>query len=148
MPASVPATIDSFRGIFGFLSNFHEASIWLGGERYPSVEHAYQASKSRDPSAKRLIREAKSPGVAKRLGQALQLPDDWEDQKIEVMRRLVALKFENPLLRAMLLATEDAVIVEGNSWNDTFWGVCKGSGQNWLGRILMETRDDIRKEEP
>lgn len=63
------------------------------------------------------------------------------------MRTLVREKFRNPLLRAMLLATEDVELVEGNSWNDTFWGVCKGVGLNWLGQILMKVRDECRREE-
>ena len=39
-----------------------------------------------------------------------------------------------------LKATGDGQIVEGNTWGDTFWGVCGGRGQNWLGRLLMERR--------
>jgi len=144
---SAPVVIDNFRGEFGFLSNFHEASIWLDGERYPSVEHAYQAAKATDAMTKKMIREAKSPGVAKRLGYSCQLPPDWDVKKIEVMRTLVREKFKNPLLRAMLLATEDATLIEGNTWNDTFWGVCRGRGENWLGRILMEVRVEIRAED-
>jgi ribA/ribD-fused uncharacterized protein len=147
LPASIPTVIDSFRGDFGFLSNFYEASIWIDGERYPSCEHAYQAAKATDPETKRLIREARSPYVAKRLGQAVQLPADWDTKKVKVMRRLVQEKFRNPLLRALLIATEDATLIEGNTWNDTFFGVCRGVGQNWLGRLLMETRDECRREE-
>jgi len=76
----------------------------------------------------------------------VQLPADWEQRKLDVMRDLIRRKFENPLLRAMLLATEDATLIEGNTWNDTFYGVCKGVGQNWLGRIIMEVRDECRRE--
>lgn len=147
LPGEVPATIDLFRFEFGFLSNFHEASIWVDGERYPSVEHAYQAMKSSDESTRKMIREARTPAVAKKLGYSCKLPDDWDTKKVDIMRTLVRAKFKNPLLRSMLLATEGANLVEGNTWNDRFWGVCKGSGQNWLGRILMEVRDECRKEE-
>ncbi len=139
--------IDSFRGDFGFLSNFYESSIWVAGNRYPSVEHAYQAAKAGDAVTQKMIREAKTPGIAKRLGQSCQLPPSWESQKVEVMRDLVRKKFENPLLRSLLLATGDATLVEGNTWNDRFWGVCRGSGQNWLGRILMEIRVECEREE-
>ena len=147
LPLAKKAVIDSFRGDFGFLSNFHEASIWLDGERYPSVEHAYQASKTSDETTKRLIREAKSPGVAKKLGYACQLPPDWEAKKVDVMRRCIREKFKNPLLRSMLLATEDAELIEGNTWNDTFWGVCRGMGANMLGKLLMEVREECKHED-
>jgi predicted NAD-dependent protein-ADP-ribosyltransferase YbiA (DUF1768 family) len=34
--------------------------------------------------------------------------------------------------------------VEGNSWGDTYWGVCKGKGQNKLGHILMQVRSTFK----
>lgn len=141
------AIIDSFRGDFGFLSNFHEATIYVDGERYRSVEHAYQAHKTLDPWSRKLIREAKTPGEAKKLGQSVQLRGDWDVVKVDLMRSFVKKKFENPFLRPMLVATGDAELVEGNTWNDTFWGVCRGVGQNWLGRILMEVRDELRESD-
>lgn len=147
LPPVPPAVIDSFTGDFGFLSNFHEASIWHDGHRWPSVEHAYQAAKTDSVEAQKVIREAKTPGIAKRLGRAVTMTPDWDNKKVSVMRGLVRKKFENPLLRAMLVATEDAVLVEGNTWNDTTWGVCKGTGQNWLGKILMEIREECKKED-
>lgn len=149
-PADLPElaqqiVIDAFTGDFRFLSNFYEASIWIDGKRYPSVEHAYQDAKTGFTS--QTIREAKTPGIAKRLGRAVQLPNNWDQIKVDVMRRLVREKFKNPLLRAMLLATDDAKLIEGNTWNDTTWGVCRGRGQNLLGKILMEVREECRHEE-
>lgn len=147
MPAPARSVISSFRNEFGFLSNFHEATIYVDGTKYRSVEHAYQAYKTLDPWSRRLIREAKTPGEAKKLGQSVLLRGDWDEVKIDLMRTFVRKKFENPFLRPLLLATNEAELIEGNTWNDTFWGVCKGIGQNWLGKILMEVRDEIRKEE-
>jgi len=43
-----------------------------------------------------------------------------------------------------LEATAGAVLVEGNAWGDRFWGSVEGSGQNWLGRLLMEIREVTR----
>jgi ribA/ribD-fused uncharacterized protein len=71
--------------------------------------------------------------------------DDWDDVKLGIMRDLVSRKFkQNKDLRLMLEATGDQELVEGNTWNDTFWGVCNGEGCNWLGKILMEVRDGTR----
>lgn len=139
--------IDSFRGDFGFLSNFYEASIYVDGKKYNSVEHAYQAHKSLDPSVQKTIREAATPGQAKKLGKAVQLRPDWETVKIGLMRTFVKKKFENPFLRPLLEATGNAKLIEGNTWNDAFWGVYRGRGENWLGKILMEVRDENRKED-
>ena len=139
--------ISNFRGPFSFLSNFYEAIIYVDGNRYKSVEHAYQAHKTLDPWSRRLVREAKTPGEAKKLGKSVTIRGDWDEVKIDLMRTFVRKKFENPFLRPVLLATGNAQLIEENTWNDVFWGTCRGVGQNWLGKILMEVRDEIRKEE-
>ena len=48
-------------------------------------------------------------------------------------------------LQERLLATGDAILIEGNTWNDTYWGVCNGVGKNTLGQLLMKIREEIRK---
>ena len=47
-------------------------------------------------------------------------------------------------LKKKLLDTGDQELIEGNYWNDTFWGVCEGKGQNHLGKILMQIREELR----
>ncbi len=59
------------------------------------------------------------------------------------MAGLLVQKFQHPELAALLRATDDAELIEGNTWGDTFWGVCKGKGANNLGRMLMEIRSTI-----
>jgi len=55
-------------------------------------------------------------------------------------------KFKNPILRELLLMTGDAELVEFNEWNDRFWGVCKGVGENRLGILLQEIREEIKRD--
>ena len=43
-------------------------------------------------------------------------------------------------------ATTQYIHVEGNNWNDTFWGVCRGKGRNELGKVLMKVRSELSKE--
>lgn len=127
-----------------FLSNFYPATVEYDGLEYSSTEHAYQAAKTLDAAERRRIRESQKPGDAKRLGKQVKMRTDWEQIKIGVMRDLVRQKFTNHKeLKEKLLATGDAYIEETNTWNDTFWGVCKGKGHNWLGKILMEIRDEL-----
>jgi ribA/ribD-fused uncharacterized protein len=61
------------------------------------------------------------------------------------MRKAVLAKFEqHPDLAALLVATGDARIVEHTD-ADSFWGDGgDGSGQNMLGRILMDVRARLR----
>ncbi len=59
------------------------------------------------------------------------------------MTDLVRQKFQDPELRAALLATGNRYLEETNWWGDTFWGVCNGAGENRLGMILMAIRTRI-----
>lgn len=141
-------TIDRFTKESGydFLSNFYMATVRFDGKLYPSVEHAYQASKTLDNISREIIRKAKTPSDAKKLGQGLEIRTDWHDVRIDIMRSLIREKFENPFLRPLLLSTGDAALILNNKWNDKFWGICRGTGENWLGKILMEERNRIKEE--
>ena len=70
--------------------------------------------------------------------------DDWEDVKVDIMRRSVELKFQtHENLRQLLLSTGRAEIVE-NAPIDGFWGCGPdGKGLNMLGKILMDTRKNL-----
>lgn len=139
--------IDSFTIVNGheFLSNFHPSTIYIDGKSYKTVEHAYQAHKTLNESSRELIRLSKSPSDAKKLGRGVEIRPDWDAIKIDLMKSFIRKKFENPFLRPMLIETGDAELVYGNTWNDRFWGVCRGSGLNWLGKILMEVREEIEQ---
>jgi ribA/ribD-fused uncharacterized protein len=137
-------TIDRFTGDHDFLSNFHPSPIEVDGILYPTVEHAFQAATTAIPEEKQALAETTTPGSAKRLGRKVQLRSDWEQVKVGIMEELVRLKFTtHPDLGEQLLATGDAELVEGNNWNDRFWGVCRGKGQNQLGKILMKVRSEL-----
>lgn len=136
--------IKGFQGEFRFLSNFVPAEVMMDGIQYSSTEHAYQAAKTLDPEERLLIQQASTPGQAKRLGKQLKQRADWNEVKDDIMRNLLFQKFNIPHLKKLLLATGDAYIEETNTWNDTYWGVCRGNGQNKLGRLLMEIRAELK----
>jgi N-glycosidase YbiA len=134
-------TIDRFRGEYAFLSNFYTCKVDFEDDEYRSAEHAYQAAKTLDPTERAAIRSAAAPGLAKVLGRKLILRSGWDDMRISVMRTILLSKFSDPELRNKLQATGNATLVECNHWDDTFWGVCRGKGQNYLGWLLMEVRN-------
>ena len=138
-------TIDKFTGRNSFLSNFALCNIRDGDDNsiYPSVEHAFQAAKTTIYSEKESIRNAPTPGVAKRLGRQCTLRKDWETIKDMVMFYLLMKKFQQEPFRSKLIATGNSKLVEGNIWGDTYWGVCRGKGQNKLGKALMKVRSII-----
>jgi ribA/ribD-fused uncharacterized protein len=141
--------IKSFSGDYRFLSNFYPVEVVLDGVTYPTVENAYQAAKTLDLEKRQDFLDV-LPGFAKRLGQRIELRQDWNDVKLDIMTRLNEQKYMQPDLRKKLCDTYPQDIVEGNTWGDTFWGVCDGKGSNHLGKILMAIRmqiliDDIRE---
>ena len=135
--------IKEFRGEYAFLSNFHDCEIEYEGYKYHNVESAFQAQKD---LTRRSEFESLNPTMAKRLGRKVKLRSDWETVKVDIMKELVKCKFDqHPELKQKLIDTGDRLLIEGNTWNDTFWGVCKGNGKNMLGKILMELRDIYNK---
>lgn len=138
--------IEKFREEFYFLSNFYEAPVEYNGIRYSNNEAAFQAQKCLTDEEK-LEFVNLSPVNAKRKGRRVKLRPDWESVKVGIMEEIVYAKFtQNQNLREKLIATGDALLEEGNDWNDTFWGVSlkSGKGKNNLGIILMKVRDEIR----
>jgi|SRR5579872_2338846 len=131
--------IESFKDQYAFLSNFYPVEIEYQGIEFPSVEHAFQAAKSMSLAERRLFLGI-TAGAAKRLGRTVKLRDDWDIAKVYVMRELLFLKFQQIGFKELLLSTGDALLVERNDWGDTYWGICNGSGQNTLGKLLMELR--------
>ena len=153
--------IGPFRGKYSFLSNFYPvpegAIITYEGLSAPTVEHAYQAEKCADSMDHRRVLAAPTPGAAKKLGNRYKMTDGWESIKLTVMLGLLRRKFApNTELATQLLATGEEELIEVNTWGDRFWGAQwvpnteqEGPywallGDNWLGRLLMEVRDELR----
>ena len=137
-----------FRGPYRFLSNFHPAEVEMpDGILYPCTENAFQAYKTNNMAVRREM-ATMTPEQAKRGGRRCVLRDDWEKIKLAVMLHALREKFTGHTdLRAQLVGTKDAYLMEGNTWGDTYWGVCNGVGENWLGRLLMYVRTELQLDE-
>jgi N-glycosidase YbiA len=134
---------------YGCFSNFSPHSIELAGEKWATVEHYYQAHKFEGTEFEYLMAEiqaAATPELAAKIGRnsAHQPRPDWDLQKCEIMYRAVWQKFSTHLdIQQILLDTLDTEIVE-DSPVDYFWGCgIDRSGQNQLGRILMQVRENL-----
>lgn len=139
--------IDSFNKSYAFLSNFYPSAVVMDGQLYPTVEHAFQAAKTLILEERYAIQSQPTPGKAKRMGRRVTLRPGWDSFKDDVMLKLLEVKFSNPELRAMLLATGSERLVEGNNHGDTYWGVCRGVGKNRLGELLMQVRAKLSSSE-
>ena len=144
-------TTNSFRNDRSFLSNYYQSPIVIepGHVVYDTAEHLYQTCKTDDPHYQEWIRVATKPGEAKRRGRRVPIRSDWEKIKLDVMRDVLRLKFDqHPGLKQKLLDTGDEPLLEINAWRRTqFWSIdTSGVGENWLGKLLMELRAYYRED--
>lgn len=91
-----------------------------------------------------------SAGTAKIVANMLRrlgyIRADWDDIKTRIMVELLVQKFSDANLNTELCSTNPKLLIEGNDWGDTYWGICDGRGRNVLGRILMLIRKIPRHE--
>lgn len=151
--------ISCFDGDNYFLSNFYPSSVIYGpnDDIFPSNENAYQAAKamlvSQNYSEFLTCRASESKKLGRKINFIRNGKDyfpKWEEIKIKVMRKILYNKFHNTELREKLFATGDQELVEGNWHGDVFWGKIPQKhdwvGENHLGKLLMELRENLRKE--
>ena len=134
---------------FGEFSNFSPHEVRIHGRVWPTTEHFFQAQKFAGTEHEEIVRAAKSPMIAARMGRSRERPlrADWEAVKDDVMREALRAKFtQHSALLSMLLSTGDANLIE-HSKNDRYWADGgDGSGKNRLGQLLMELRAELRRQ--
>ena len=128
----------------GYCSNFWRVPIEIDGKVYPTTEYYFQAMKTLDPEEHEMVRNLPTPKEAKFAGYHVTLRPGWEEFKEIVMLRALKLKFtQHPDLKVKLLSTGDAALHEDSPW-DKYWGYAKGKGQDRLGILLMQVREELR----
>ena len=145
----------------GCFSNWYPSPFVLDGERFANVEQYMMAEKAKlfgDMGMYHLIRSTESPADCKRLGRRVKGFDsmEWDAAKYRVMKAGNLEKYrQNPTLLKKLLETEDAILAEASP-KDRIWGIGMEAdeaatvdpkdwpGQNLLGKVLMEVREELR----
>ena len=133
-------------GDYGCFSNFSRHTVKLGGKTWPTSEHYFQAQKFKDPALREKIRRASTPSIAAHFGRDRKNPlrVDWESVKVAIMTEVVRAKFmQHADVRATLLSTGDAQLIE-HTENDSYWADGgDGRGKNMLGVVLMRVREEL-----
>lgn len=139
---------------YGVFSNLHRTPVVFEGREFPTAEHAYQAGKASKEAVREWILSAPTPSLVAMAAHGLYTWDivpSWSKIKIDRMRDVLHAKFaQHEDLRALLLATGQARLVEAGTTNNAvnrLWGEVNGKGQNMLGVLLMEVRNELRKGE-
>jgi hypothetical protein len=144
---TAPIRFYSVTDAYGEFSNFAAYPIVLDGKKWPTSEHYFQAQKFEDASVREHVRAARTPMIAAQRGRdrSKKLRKDWDRARDAVMEKALIAKFtQHEDLRALLLGTGDAPLIEHTA-NDDSWGDGgDGSGANRLG-ILLRVRPEPPK---
>ncbi len=146
-------SILGFKGKYSYLSNMHIVGVSFRHKFNStfvfanSSEHIYQAYKAKYAEDFEKVINASNPYEAKKLGRNIEMDKAFDKNKLQIMERIIRAKFsQNDTLKKALLETGSQYIEETNNWNDIYWGVCKGVGQNHLGKIIMKIREELRSK--
>lgn len=146
------------RANWGELSNFFPLALPIaaGPWLFNNSEALYQACKfPARPDIQQRIAEAPTPREAAAIGRTpgLGIDPGWNAQRVDVMRWVLRMKREANLdeIDALLAATGERPIVEVST-RDPWWGAkpvgdCY-EGNNVLGRLWMELRQQLREPNP
>jgi ribA/ribD-fused uncharacterized protein len=145
-----------FFGIDAPFSNFYLIEFTYSDYYLKNSEQAFMLEKAMmfDKGKIPLILAAKSPTGVKKLGRTIQNfdPEVWDKNRYKIMINVLKAKFANPILKQILIDTEDLELVEGSPY-DAIWGVKldwmsdeildrnNWRGSNLLGKALMEVRE-------
>jgi hypothetical protein len=141
--------ISEFKNEFRWLSNFAPVKIKLGIGIFPSVEHAYQSMKTKDDTKWKVFCACEpSPAIVKKQSQQIKLRENWDEIKDLIMMLCLQQKYNQSPYKEKLIATGEEEIQEGNWWGDVYWGVDlkTGQGQNKLGKMIMQIREEINHD--
>jgi len=139
--------IDNFNGYFDFLNNEYPCPVYFDGLLFKSVSYAYQASRSSQRHLREKISLADTPSELFEIATKIEDPENWSSNRLRMMEAIVRDKFRrNKDLRERLKATGNRELA--NTYSDAtvsniYWGIVEGKGQNQLGRLLEQIRNDI-----
>ena len=144
---------------YGWMGNMAPYPIKFDGKVWLTSEALFQSMRYDIDSINEIIRVEKSPmgskmNAKKYKHQMVVVP--MSELDVKNMRKCVKVKFDqHPQLKKALIQTGNSTIYENignrNGERHKFWGVKKLSeneddGNNMMGRILMDLRDEYLKE--
>lgn len=144
-------TIEFYKefGKLGYLANYSNYGFVKDGIYYKTVEHYYQSEKFDNKELKTKIINAKTPKEASIIGRdrSNKRKDNFKQIKKQVMYNGILEKFrQNRDIAYKLIETRNKDIAEATI-DEYYWGIGKDkSGENNIGKILVNVREQIKKE--
>ncbi|HIA35982.1 MAG TPA: NADAR family protein [Flavobacteriales bacterium] len=149
--------------LFGWLGNMAPFPVTYEGLSWPTTEHLFQAMRFEDKSIRETIRNTTNPVIVKRIAtkkewEEMRTVEKQSDKDVENMRKCLRLKVEqHQELRGKLIHTTGtgAIIEDATArmkGSGLFWGMGqiggKWEGENMLGKLWVELREEIGKAPP
>jgi ribA/ribD-fused uncharacterized protein len=100
--------------VYNWFSNFTEEPITIDNITYPSVENYYQSQKTVDLGHRKIF-ETCTPSQSKFYGRKVNLRPDWENVKVDIMKKALKIKFAKGTDNYNKLLQEKEDIVEWNN---------------------------------
>lgn len=105
--------INNFKGKY-FLSNFYKSAVMYNSVTYQNNESTFQSMKTLDKK-ERILFSNVEPNIAKQMGRKINLKNDWELVKFDIMYDICLAKLlQNNKLKQMLISVVDEYLEEGN----------------------------------
>jgi len=141
-----------FDPVTSSLSHLSQHKVLYKKKLYPSVAHLFEAlkfMKVRPDLADQIRGYAGAPNTLASVAHKWEAHKrrDWNHVMLRKMDEVQYAKFsQHPDLRAELVGTGNAELMNGDE-ADNFWGVgADGHGQNQLGKSLMRVRERLKRE--
>jgi ribA/ribD-fused uncharacterized protein len=131
------------------LSNFSAFTLQWKGLKFDTSEAAYHWEKFTGHVIQSRILSAPSAHEAFKTAENFRYlcRPDWDNVKVGIMKDILRAKAkQHEYVRRKLLETGDRELIE-DSWRDGFWGWGPNKdGQNMLGKLWMEIREELKNE--
>lgn len=143
---------------YGWLGNMSPHPVIYNDKEWRTTEALFQALRFSDENIQEAIRSEKSPMSAKLKAKSMadkMIIKQLSSEDVENMKLCIRLKIEqHPSLKNELIFTDNLRIYEdvsnrGDGGSNLFWGAKLYDGfwvgQNVLGKLWMELREQIKK---
>lgn len=138
--------VEASKHITNWFSNMRrfDEPLTYQGVNYWTSENFFQAMKTKDLGIREQI-ALMNPYKSKTFARTVDLREDWQEIKINVMRYALRHKFSEHTRWGRFLKESKEELIEFNNWGDEFWGVdiFSENGANHLGKLLTEIRNEI-----
>ena len=151
----------AFHGKENPISNFFPCEINIFGEQHQSAEHAYQLTKALRAGSLEIaekIRKAPTALEAKKIGNSVKDPEEWNNEKLEIMEKIVSAKADQVAAMREKLEASNTNTIFAESTVDGYWGTgldaagtvhtnpSKWPGENKLGAIIKQTASKFTRK--